>query len=94
MSENRRSADGGRHDLFVSLSLEGKEGDWWFDAAHENIFIWIPGGGVTRWPIDCEPGEHPCWKWDGNLDAPTLTPSLWLVGTWHGWMREGKLVSV
>lgn len=25
-------------------------------------------------PIRTEP--HPCWKFDGNADAPTITPSL------------------
>ena len=31
------------------------------------------------------------WKWDGNFDAPTLTPSIDGSG-WHGWLRVGKWV--
>lgn len=30
------------------------------------------------------------WEWDGNLDKPTLTPSLHLVGYWHGFLTAGR----
>jgi hypothetical protein len=33
-----------------------------------------------------------CWGWDGNEDAPTLTPSVHTIGHWHGWVRAGELV--
>ena len=36
-------------------------------------------------------GER-AWGFDGNEDAPTLTPSLHVLGVWHGWIRAGKLV--
>lgn len=36
------------------------------------------------------PGKH--WGWDGNEDAPTLTPSVHCIGHWHGWVRGGMLV--
>lgn len=29
------------------------------------------------------------WKWDGNVDAPTLEPSVHNRGHWHGWLRAG-----
>ena len=32
------------------------------------------------------------WLWDGNEDAPTLTPSIHCIGHWHGWVRAGMLV--
>jgi hypothetical protein len=33
----------------------------------------------------------PVWKWDGNLDKPTVTPSIeFLAGCrWHGHLTEG-----
>ncbi len=37
--------------------------------------------------------SHHAWQWDGNREAPTLTPSINVIGRWHGWLREGKLVS-
>ncbi len=33
------------------------------------------------------------WGWDGNKDAPTLTPSLNLIGVWHGYLKAGVLES-
>lgn len=36
------------------------------------------------------PGVH--WGWDGNIEAPTLTPSINCIGHWHGWVRNGMLV--
>ncbi len=35
----------------------------------------------------------PRWKLTGTLEKPTLYPSLNWVGVWHGWLRDGKLVS-
>ena len=50
-----------------------------------------PEGMVTNWPIAIPmPGGQ--WEWDGNADKPTITPSLGLSHTWHGWVRDGMLV--
>lgn len=101
---NNRSVKGVRRKDWSELSDIGNEGDFAWPSpketedgrsvgAHDFIYIVIPGGGVCRWGID-KPLENGCqWQWDGNEDAPTLTPSLHLVGTWHGWMRNGELVS-
>jgi hypothetical protein len=35
---------------------------------------------------------EPHWNWDGNRDAPTLSPSLHAVGHWHGYLRGGFFV--
>lgn len=42
--------------------------------------------GAPRPP---ERAERPSWIWDGNRDAPTLSPSVHHVGHWHGWLRAG-----
>lgn len=34
-----------------------------------------------------------CWHWDGNLEKPTLTPSVHQLGCWHGWIRNGRMES-
>ncbi len=41
------------------------------------------------------------WSWNGNKEAPSLTPSIlhWGHGrknpaTWHGFLTDGKLVEV
>lgn len=33
------------------------------------------------------------WGWDGNLEKPTLQPSIHYVGHWHGYMTSGRLKS-
>lgn len=37
-------------------------------------------------------GLHgPKWKWDGNEEAPTITPSIRRIDgcKWHGWLTAG-----
>jgi hypothetical protein len=83
-------------------------GDWCF--INEEDYIGIRLGEGERdcciLPIDRdEPfidqnGKHG-WKWNGSKEAPTLTPSIlhWGNGrkepaTWHGYLTDGKLVTV
>jgi hypothetical protein len=61
-----------------------------------------PGGMLYACPCGCGhmgslmfrpvpdgfPG-HPSWEWDGNMEAPTLSPSVHHVGHWHGFLRNG-----
>lgn len=45
--------------------------------------------------FDTSPGVTlPFWKWDGNEDAPTLSPSLQKTGKcrWHGHLVKGVFV--
>lgn len=35
---------------------------------------------------------NPGWEWDGNYERPTLSPSVWTHGHWHGWVRGGLMV--
>lgn len=51
----------------------------------DRILNFLP---VVRGPNT--PGRS--WGWDGNEDAPTLTPSIHAIGHWHGWIRAGMLV--
>lgn len=44
-------------------------------------------------PIGREkPVPGPSWQWDGNREKPTLAPSVWAHGHWHGWIRNGEMV--
>jgi hypothetical protein len=38
-------------------------------------------------------GSPQSWEWDGNAEAPTLSPSIHHVGCWHGWLRHGEFTS-
>ena len=37
-------------------------------------------------------GSTPTWKWDGNLERPTLEPSINCVSGcgWHGHLQQGE----
>lgn len=38
---------------------------------------------------------RPYWVWDGDEDAPTLSPSIkCLASGWHGFLRRGRLEEV
>lgn len=53
-----------------------------------------PCGCGTRGSLAFRPHPSPSWEWDGNLDAPTLSPSVHHVGHWHGYLRNGVWESV
>ena len=81
------------------LDDNGLLGDWAFSDGDTYIFIRLPRPGVDRGEVTAEglklsvislPNEEN-WQWDGNREAPTLSPSINWVGVWHGWMRAGKL---
>ena len=58
------------------------------DAVAGMIFNCPCGCGKQR-SLSFEAAESPRWQWDGNHDAPTLSPSVHWVGHWHGWLRNG-----
>lgn len=39
-------------------------------------------------------GSGASWAFDGNEDAPTLSPSIHHVGCWHGWLNCGQYKEV
>lgn len=48
-------------------------------------------GCVLR--VTTGPAAHPVWHWDGNIEAPTLTPSIGCDHRcgWHGNLTAGVL---
>lgn len=89
---------GRRHETTEEFH-NAEVGDWAFSSDDVHIFIETPVG-LCILQIDPKAFpeyKKPVWTWDGNRDAPTLTPSIRIRdharGEWHGWMREGKLVS-
>lgn len=41
--------------------------------------------------IDFKPHDSPSWRWDGNIEQPTLTPSLNISQEhWHGFLTGGE----
>jgi len=66
-------------------------GDFYFDDTG-NLVIWLPNG-ANLCTINLTKSEKPRWKMSGTRDCPTLEPSLHLVGVWHGFLKDGKLIS-
>lgn len=71
-------------------------GDYFFDNENKSIIFMCPSGcgqirTVPLFPYD----GHPHWNWDGNVDSPTLTPSIQVVleCRWHGFLTKGEWVT-
>lgn len=70
---------------------------WEDDESH--LFVMLPGTGrhldaiaVTRDQQRAQ-AESRVWLLTGERSKPTLHPSLHVPGCWHGWLRDGQLIS-
>jgi hypothetical protein len=89
-----------RKDL-DDLDTNGQKGDWCFVNNDTYIVLRIgedPFRDSCVLPIAEVDGKKP-WSWDGNREAPTLSPSILHRGngrqqpaTWHGYLRAGELI--
>lgn len=60
-----------------------------------------PAGMLYCCPCGCgatgalafRPRQSPSWDWDGNLEKPTLQPSVHHPGHWHGYLTAGVWIS-
>lgn len=87
--------------IFTKLQV----GDWAFVDHDRAIFVRLPvpeghySDGIHFLAIARDsrfcPANGTHWTWDGNREAPTLSPSILAGDTgWHGYMRAGQLESV
>ncbi len=106
---NTESVDGRRiKDPSAIANGEQTPGDfaWEFDFTHfehgaketdERLTFYMCLPGERRWvPIHVRrgaPGDDKTWGWDGNLDRPTMTPSILNPDEWHGYLRSGRFES-
>lgn len=81
-------------DATVRESVQ--KGDYQFtkDEATGQRWFWFkcPGScgqvsAIALRPVVKASGHS--WEFDGNEDAPTLSPSINHVGCWHGFLRGG-----
>lgn len=98
MSEQRISFPGIRVLNLEEMWQTGL-GAFCFTAGQTSLLAMLPNNDEEYGFYHCafnisDPGRSPCWHWDGNIEAPTLYPSLWLPGHWHGWLRNGRFESV
>jgi hypothetical protein len=83
------------------MKLSGVEeptnpGDWKWSIDNRAVIYMCPCGcgRVSSVLVNSEPGMKAGWDWDGNLDAPTLSPSIQHIGAcrWHGYLTLGQFV--
>jgi len=80
-----------------------EEGDARYECRHLKHVL--PSGDIGTIQIEPVPiqikerikhGNPPkahTWACDGNEEKPTLQPSVWLKGRWHGYFRAGRMES-
>jgi Family of unknown function (DUF6527) len=56
-------------------------------------------GSVCAIPVKQGPKTNGAWAWDGNVEKPTITPSIFhdyhspsSDHAWHGWLKAGQFV--
>lgn len=54
------------------------------------LYLWCPGCDQLHGPEVVNPAKR--WQWDGNLEAPTLSPSILTHGTQrcHSFLKAGQ----
>lgn len=94
---NRESVDAKLVEGWEEARAHGP-GAFFFDKDDKHILMVLPGDTeLVAIPIDGSRG----WRWDGNREKPSVTPSILayerqpgpLVERWHGYMRAGRLES-
>lgn len=63
-----------------------------FETGEQWLYLWCPGCGLIHTPIVDGKGA---WTWDGNLEAPTLSPSILVsygagARSCHSFVRNGQ----
>ena len=63
------------------------------EGGERRTFVFnCPCGCGTNCAIPLTPWRtHPFWEWDGNVETPTLSPSIQRLDgcMWHGFLRNG-----
>lgn len=89
---NTQSIDARYNKDFKDIPL--KPGDFCYDINFTHIYFILPG---CKHPdsIPIRKGGHTkeLWGWDGNIEQPTLEPSIHDIGHWHGYLKAGKFES-
>jgi len=78
--------------IFIRYPISDHEWFKWYDFTREQAPEYNRGD-IVHLPIILGNSEPSHWGWDGNKEAPTLTPSINVIGRWHGWLREGQLIA-
>jgi hypothetical protein len=89
-----------------NLEEYGHVGDWCFVETQERLYMFLrypvkdsrlgdlpveeQHGDIVNLPLSGD-NSKPVWGWNGDRQYPTLSPSINVIGRWHGYLRNGKL---
>lgn len=76
--------------------LDGPPGSFYIADTEGGKVMWLklPDGAASAINLrPYKPDIGASWEWDGNENKPTLTPSVHRVGSWHGFIRNGRMES-
>ena len=62
-------------------------------AGQRRFWFVCPGPCRSLAPLALRPvvdGSAQSWDFDGDVESPTLHPSINHVGCWHGWLQGGE----
>lgn len=93
---------------FFDLNKNRQIGDWAFSEDNLDIYLLYPipsnyeneppTPDIVRIPVCKDGEEYPRkekpWTWNGSMNSPTVTPSINVIGRWHGFLTDGKLITV
>lgn len=97
------------HASLSDLEDNGRLGDWCIfeNETGLHLFLRYPHpdgygdlpeeewrGELVHLPITKDQKQDKHWLWNGSYDSPTLTPSINVIGQWHGYLTDGKLITV
>jgi hypothetical protein len=73
-------------------------GDFAWSSDFKTMFLLLPGekgsAAAIRITQSCaDENNRPRWIWDGNIENPSLMPSIHAPGEWHGYLQNGMFQS-
>lgn len=76
------------HPTKRTLYLVGESSNYWLAVLR------CPCGCGEAISLPMTEGAEPCWQFNGNMNSPTLSPSVWRTEgcASHFFLRGGKVV--
>lgn len=84
---------GKEYDDSDQLYEMGEIGDYALEPGA--IWLIVPDGErreFIRLPYVDGQATPAAWGYVASASGPTLSPSIKVIGKWHGWLRDGELI--
>src|SRR5580658_7077059 len=82
--------------LDYETASSGKEQRFGFDCPkHKGRTcggLLIAGTTGLKWDPQNQNGGVAQWRWNGDRERPTFSPSINCIGCWHGFIENGRCV--